>query len=96
MAASDIEKFRSDCSQRLEALDRTISQLKLKAARRSAGDPDYDQHIAELERHKKGIEERMRDLEHSDQDKWQQFKNDMEGFFSDMDKSMRNALRYYK
>jgi hypothetical protein len=88
MTPEEKEKFRLESQRRLEMLEQTIAGLKTKAERRSEGDPDYNQHVAELELHKKAIEERLRDLDHSDRG--------LKSFFSDMDKSMRKALRYYK
>lgn len=90
------ENYRREIVGRLEMLERNLNEFKRKAARQPKGAPGFGKHLASIELQKKAIEEKLRDLDRSDQDGWDKFRNDMEGFFSDMDKSMREALAHYK
>lgn len=96
MDAEARERYRKDIKGRLAQLTQSMDSLKRKAAQQSERRPELDARIAEFETQKKAIEARLRDLDRSEPDGWQKFQSDMEGFFSDMDKSLRQALGYYK
>jgi hypothetical protein len=99
---NDMEKYRAEIEAKMTEFDKTLMELKKKAAKQhttaaknSNPTPELDELFEKSRLARKRLDE-MKEEQSREGYSWEKFKSDMEHMFDDINKDLRKALSYYK
>jgi uncharacterized protein YgiM (DUF1202 family) len=90
---SEKEKYRAKIESQMEKFNTTIEEIITKANLRKEKKPDFK--IDSLVKKHEAAKAKLKELENSDENTWQNIKGELDQLVADVDEDTRKAMAYF-
>jgi hypothetical protein len=87
------EKYRAKIEAQMQEFDTTIEEIITRAKLRKEKRPDFE--IDSLVRKHEAAKAKLKELENSDENTWQNIKTELDQLVADVDDDTRKVLAYF-